>query len=146
MAKTLTIQIKSAGDALDGFRDTFKAVEARRRISRREGVYFTSTEAARNLLTPNRLALLRAIRSSRPGSIYELAKMVRRDSSDAPGIKLLATRELPSPPAGNHSVRQPPTMARASSPSTRPFNVGPASRGGVANLGTTPSAPRSASS
>src|SRR5213592_4789294 len=79
MAKTLTIQIKSAGDALDGFRDTFKAVEARRRISRREGVYFTSIEAARNLLTPNRLALLRAVRSGRPGSIYELAKMVRRD-------------------------------------------------------------------
>ena len=79
MAKTLTIQIKSAGDALDGFRDAFKAVEARRRINRREGVYFTSIEAARNLLTPNRLALLRAVRSGRPGSIYELAKMVRRD-------------------------------------------------------------------
>src|SRR3989442_12242175 len=78
MAKTLTIQIKSAGHALDGFRDTFKAVEARRRISRREGVYFTSIEAARNLLTPNRLELLRAVRSGRPGSIYELAKMVRR--------------------------------------------------------------------
>src|SRR5947208_8979719 len=79
MAKTLTIQIKSAGDALDGFRDTFKAVEARRRISRREGIYFTSIEAARNLLTPNRVALLRAVRSGRPGSIYELAKIVRRD-------------------------------------------------------------------
>ena len=79
MAKTLTIEIKSAGDALDGFRDTFKVVEARRRISRREGVYFTSIEAARNLLTPNRLALLRAVRSGRPGSIYELAKIVSRD-------------------------------------------------------------------
>src|SRR2546425_11610677 len=79
MAKTLTIQIKSAGDALDGFRDTLKAAEARRRISRREGVYFTSIEAARNLLTPNRLALLRAVRSERPGSIYELSRMVKRD-------------------------------------------------------------------
>jgi predicted transcriptional regulator len=79
MAKTLTIQIKSAGEALAGFRDTFKAVQARRRINRREGAYFTSIEAARNLLTPNRLALLRAVRSGRPGSIYELAKMVRRD-------------------------------------------------------------------
>src|SRR5438552_19000725 len=79
MAKTLTIQIKSAGDALDGFRDTFKAVEARRRISQREGVYFTSIEAARNLLTPNRLALLRAVRTKRPGSIFELAKIAGRD-------------------------------------------------------------------
>ena len=68
-AKTLTIQIKSAGEALEGFREAFKAVEAGRRVSRREGVYFTSIEAARNLLTPNRLALLRAIRTRRPGSI-----------------------------------------------------------------------------
>jgi len=79
MAKTLTIQIKSADEALGGFRDTFKAVEAGRRLTRREGVYFTSIEAARNLLTPNRLALLRAIRMKRPGSIYELAKITGRD-------------------------------------------------------------------
>jgi len=79
MARTLTIQIKSTADALSGFRDTFKAVEAGRRVARHEGVYFTSIEAARNLLTRNRLALLRAIRNERPGSIYELAKVVGRD-------------------------------------------------------------------
>jgi predicted transcriptional regulator len=79
MAKTLTIQIQAAGEALEGFRETFKAVGAGRRVTRREGVYFTSIEAARNLLTPNRLALLRAIRAKRPGSIYELAKIAGRD-------------------------------------------------------------------
>src|SRR5439155_18110233 len=42
-------------------------------------VYFTSIETARNLLTPNSLALLRAIRTKRPGSIYELAKIAGRD-------------------------------------------------------------------
>src|SRR2546427_5666734 len=79
MAKTLTIQIKAADEALEGFRETLRAVEAGHRITRREGVYFTSIEAARNLLTPNRLALLRAIRAKRPGSIYELAKIAGRD-------------------------------------------------------------------
>ncbi len=79
MAKTLTIKIKPAGKALEGFRQTFKALAAGRRVSRREGVYFTSIEAARNLLTPNRLALLRAIRTERPGSTYELAKRLKRD-------------------------------------------------------------------
>jgi predicted transcriptional regulator len=79
MAKTLTIKIKPAGEALEGFRQTFKAAAAGRRVSRREGVYFTSIEAARNLLTPNRLALLRAIRTQRPGSTYELAKRLKRD-------------------------------------------------------------------
>ena len=79
MAKTLTIRIKSVDKALEEFRKTFKNVETGRRVKKRDGVYFTSIEAARNLLTPNRLALLRAVRSGRPGSIYELSRMVDRD-------------------------------------------------------------------
>ena len=79
MAKTLTIEIKPLEDALEGFRGTFKALEAGRRVSRREGIYFTSIQAARTLLTPGRLALLRAIRRQRPGSIYQLAKILKRD-------------------------------------------------------------------
>jgi len=79
MAKTLTIEIKSTEEALEGFRKTFKALETGQRVTRHEGVYFTSIEAARNLLTRSRLALLRAIRAQHPGSIYELAKTVNRD-------------------------------------------------------------------
>lgn len=95
MARTLTIQIKSAGEALGGFQETFKAVESGRRVRRREGVYFTSIEAARNLLTPNRLALLRAVRCRRPGSMYELAKMVGRDLKNVQDdLRLLETYGL----------------------------------------------------
>lgn len=79
MAKTLTIKIKPVGEGLEGFRETFKALAAGRRVSRREGVYFTSIEAARNLLTPTRLALLRTVRRQHPRSIYELAKRLNRD-------------------------------------------------------------------
>ena len=79
MAKTLTIQIKSVGEALEGFRKTFNDVAAGRRVKRRDGVYFTSIEAARSLLTPSRLALLHMVRTERPGSISELAKMAHRD-------------------------------------------------------------------
>ncbi len=79
MAKTVIIKIMPAAEALEGFRETFKALQAARRVSRREGIYFTSIEAARNLLTPSRLALLRMIRRHRPGSIYELAKLLNRD-------------------------------------------------------------------
>jgi predicted transcriptional regulator len=79
MTKTLTIKIKPLEEALEGFRKTFKAVEAGRRVNRREGIYFTNVEAARNLLTPNRLVLLRVIRRQRPGSIYQLAKILKRD-------------------------------------------------------------------
>lgn len=79
MTRTLTIRIRSFDDALEDFRKTFKALQAGKRVTRREGVYFTSIEAARNLLTRNRLALLRAIREHRPHSIYQLAKLVKRD-------------------------------------------------------------------
>jgi hypothetical protein len=51
VAKTLTIRIKSAVAALEGFRKTFKAVEAGRPGNKREGVYFTSIQAARNLMS-----------------------------------------------------------------------------------------------
>src|SRR6266496_2673102 len=95
MARTLTICIQSAGDAFEGFRKTFKAVEAGRRVDRRQGVYFTSIEAARTLLTPNRLALLRAVRSARPGSIYALAKMVNRELKNVQDdLRLLETYGL----------------------------------------------------
>src|SRR5712691_12571059 len=85
MAKILTIRIRSLDDALESFRATYKAVEAGRPVARRSGVYFTSLEAARNLLTPSRLALLRAVRTKRPHSIYELAKMVGRDLKNVQG-------------------------------------------------------------
>jgi predicted transcriptional regulator len=112
MAKTLTIRIKSADAALEGFRKTFKDVEAGRRVDRREGVYFTSIGAARNLLTPNRLALLRAVRSGRPGSIYELAKIVKRDLKNVQDdLRLLETygliRMADATRSGKRRVRVP---------------------------------------
>ena len=91
MAKTLRIKIKSTNEVLARFRDAFKAAESGRRVRRREGVYFTSIEAARTLLTPSRLVLLRAVRSNRPGSIYELAKLVNRDLKNVQDdLRLLA--------------------------------------------------------
>jgi predicted transcriptional regulator len=95
MAKTLTISIKSWDESAAEFRDTFKAVQAGRRVKRHDGVYFTSLEAARNLLTPSRVALLRAIRRERPGSIYQLAKLVRRDLKNVQDdLRLLETYGL----------------------------------------------------
>lgn len=86
----MTIEIKSVGEAFEDFRSTFTALQAGRRVARRAGVYFTSIEAARNLLTPSRLALLKAIRTQRPGSIYELAKKVNRDLKNVQGdLRLL---------------------------------------------------------
>jgi len=95
MSKTLTIRIKPAGEVLEDFRQAFEAVQAGRRVTPREGVYFSSIEAVRNFLTRERLALLRAIRTSHPGSIYELAKIVNRDIKNVQGdVKLLRRHGL----------------------------------------------------
>jgi predicted transcriptional regulator len=115
MTKTLTIQIKSVGEALDGFRKTFNDVAAGRRVKRREGVYFTSIEAARSLLTPSRLALLRVVRTRRPGSIYELAKLVRRDLKNVQDdLRLLETHGLihmaAAPRSNKRRARVPQAM------------------------------------
>ncbi|MGH9405259.1 MAG: ArsR family transcriptional regulator [Terriglobia bacterium] len=79
MKETLTIEIKPLEKMLSGFSDTFKAVQEGRKVTPRRGAYFTSIEAARNFLTPGRLALLRVVRESRPGSVYELAKTTGRN-------------------------------------------------------------------
>ncbi len=115
MAKTLTIRIKSADKALEEFRQTFKEVEAGRRVTKREGIYCTSIEAARNLLTPNRLALLRAVRSGRPGSIYELSRMVNRDLKNVQDdLRILETyglvRMADATRSGKRRVRVPRSM------------------------------------
>ncbi len=95
MAKTLTIKIKPMAEALEEFRDTFKALETGRPVRRRAGVYFTSLDAARALLTPTRLALLRAVRTQRPESIYALAKRLNRNLKNVQAdLRLLETYGL----------------------------------------------------
>jgi predicted transcriptional regulator len=78
VSRTLTIRIKPVEEMLGDFGRTFKALEQGRRVAPRSGGYFTSTEAARNFFTQERLRLLRVIRSERPASISELARIVDR--------------------------------------------------------------------
>ena len=48
-------------------------------------MYFTDLRAFRRALTDQRLALLRAIRSKNPDSVYALAKVVMRDVKNVSG-------------------------------------------------------------
>ena len=79
--KTVTFSIRPLGEVADDFSKTFEALRTGRRTSKesRDEVGFTSIEAARNFLTRERLSLMRTIRTRHPGSLYELAKMVKRD-------------------------------------------------------------------
>ncbi|HEY3247379.1 MAG TPA: hypothetical protein VGK88_03670 [bacterium] len=77
--RVLEIRIKSVQGVLEDFKRAYRAAEEGRTAPKREGTFFASVEAARTLLTPERVRLLALIRKHRPASIYELAKLAGRD-------------------------------------------------------------------
>jgi predicted transcriptional regulator len=111
--KTVNFSIRPLSDAMADFAKTFEAVRTGRRIPKgpREEVGFTSIEAARNFLTRERLALLRTIRTRRPSSLYELAKMVDRDFKNVQeDIRILERHGLvriAREPRGKRKVKVP---------------------------------------
>lgn len=56
---------------------------------------FESIDAVRNILTPKRLGLLKAIREGRPRSVYALAKATGRQLKNTQDdVAMLARRDL----------------------------------------------------
>lgn len=77
--KRLKVGVRSLEEGLSEFKNTLKAIKTGRKIIKRTGVYFISVEAMRQVLTEPRLSLLHVIRTRRPRSLAELAKLVHRD-------------------------------------------------------------------
>jgi predicted transcriptional regulator len=74
------IGIKSLDTALDEFAAVCDAVVEGKPVAPRPAEFnFTSLEAFRKALTPQRYALLRLIHEKRPGSLQELAELAGRD-------------------------------------------------------------------
>ncbi len=85
------IGIKSMAKATDDFVRTAEAVQKGERKRKETGVYFTSLEAFRRALTPQRLNLLRLIREGNPASLHELARMAQRNIKNiSDDVKYLA--------------------------------------------------------
>jgi len=91
------IEIQSLEDGIKDFRDAWQAAAAGKPVTPRQGTYFTSLEAARKVLTPRRLELLRAIRRRKPASISQLAVFLGRDFKNVHGdVQALARYGLVS--------------------------------------------------
>ena len=109
--KTVTFTIEPFTESLKRFKETFKAVQAGRKVEAQELVGFTSLEAARNFLTRERLGLLRTIKSRHPNSIYQLAKMTGRDLKNVQeDVRILERHGLvriASRPRGSRKVKVP---------------------------------------
>lgn len=89
--KKIDIGIKRLKESLKDFADTWKKLEAGKRVKKEEGIYFDSIDTMRGVLTNNRLLILKTIREHHPQSVYELAKLLGRDLKNVnQDLKLLA--------------------------------------------------------
>lgn len=77
--KKIKIGIKDVRTALKEFAEKAEAIGRGEAVKKENGVYFTSFEAFRKILTPRRLELLHIIKVRKPSSINELARVAKRD-------------------------------------------------------------------
>ena len=77
--KKIKIGIKDLKTALDDFVKTGEAIKRGEKVKKETGVYFTSFMAFRKVMTPKRLELLHIIKTKKPSSLNELARMAKRD-------------------------------------------------------------------
>lgn len=107
--RSIKIGIGSVREGLKEFVKTVKAIQAGRPPQeKQEGVYFTDLEAMRRVLTPKRLELLRVIRERRPESVYQVARMTKRDlknvQDDVGFLSRLGLISLSRPKVGRERV------------------------------------------
>ena len=79
MARTLELRVGAAGDALDRFEAAWNRVAEGRKLAPLRVLTLKDLPLLVRTLTPARWALMEALRSTGPTSIYELAKRLQRD-------------------------------------------------------------------
>ncbi len=78
-ATNIKLGIRSLDTAMEDWAAIFEKARKGQKVARSQGIYFTSLEAMRKILTEKRLELLHSIKEKEPESVYELSKMVKRD-------------------------------------------------------------------
>ena len=74
----IKVVVRPMEEDLEEIVDAFKRVE-RGEEFHEEKIVVENLDVLRKILTPERLRILQVIRNERPGSIYELAKLLDRD-------------------------------------------------------------------
>ncbi len=77
--RDIRISIKSEEDLFNEVKGVWRKLEKGESTKRHEGISFENTEAMRKVLSEERLRILKTIKREHPKSIYELAKLLRRD-------------------------------------------------------------------
>jgi predicted transcriptional regulator len=93
--KNITIKIQSLGEVMSELASVVRDAQAGKIGAPRVGLSFESIDAVRNVLTPKRLGLIKAIREKRPKSIYALAKATGRPLKNTQAdVAMLARLDL----------------------------------------------------
>ncbi|MCK9418071.1 MAG: hypothetical protein M0R70_01680 [Nitrospirae bacterium] len=77
--KKSDIGIKGLAESLKDFSEAWEKISSGKKVRKEEGIYFDTIDTMQAVLTNNRLLVLKTIRERKPGSVYELAKMLKRD-------------------------------------------------------------------
>jgi predicted transcriptional regulator len=77
--KRVKIEIKSLDDALQEAGEVFEKLSKGEHVHKKTAIYFNNLKEMRKALTEKRLELIKIIKDEKPASVYELAKISRRD-------------------------------------------------------------------
>lgn len=96
--KNITLAIKSDKELFKEVKEVWEKLEKGKKVKKHEGIYFKDLDAMRKILTEERLRILKTVRKKHPSSIYELAKILKRDiknvSNDVNYLKDMGLIEL----------------------------------------------------
>lgn len=80
--KNIKISIKSDKELFDEVKKVTEKLERGEKVKKHEGISFDNLETMRKILTDERIKILKTIKKDNPGSIYELAKILHRDTKN----------------------------------------------------------------
>ena len=79
ISRDVRISIKTKEDLFNEIKGVWGKLEKGERVKKHEGISFENIEAMRKILSEERFRILRTIKKEHPKSIYELAKLLKRD-------------------------------------------------------------------
>jgi len=78
-SRDVKASIKTKEDLFNEVKEVWGKLERGEQIKKHEGISFENIEAMRKILSEERLRILKTVKKEQPKSIYELAKLLKRD-------------------------------------------------------------------
>jgi predicted transcriptional regulator len=77
--REVEIEIKSVSEAARELDEAAKAIKEGKHVESSSKIVVPSLDILRKIVTPERIRMLKAIKANNPSSIYELAKILKKD-------------------------------------------------------------------